>query len=202
MACDALAKKGLKPVTLSDDTRNKLDHALEEYWAGTNPINLTRPSQAARKRYVDAVKICMDASEADGILLLNTPVGTDDITTLARELAALLNISPCPVLTAWMGGVDIDKARAVFNRGGVATYETPERAVRAFVSLYQYGKRIEMLQQIPVRTDKRLEIEYDRAWHTALLVPTAARERNGFQNGKHARQDGLDSKPGSDPRPE
>ena len=163
MACDALASKQLKPAVFSDDTVKQLNTVLGKYWDGTNPINLTHPSNSSQKRYVDAVKVCMEAPEADGILLLNTPVGTDDVTSLARDLSALLNVCPCPVLTAWMGGLDIDEARTVFNRAGIATYETPERAVRAFSNLYQYGKNIEMLQQIPVRTDKRLEIKYDAA---------------------------------------
>ncbi|MCF6249396.1 MAG: GNAT family N-acetyltransferase [Desulfobacula sp.] len=166
MAKDALAAHGLEPAILSDDTTKKLQAALKENRAQSNlpknnPINLLGPS--LRRGYVDAVKICMEAPEIDGLLLLNSPVGTDDVTSLARELAALLNISPCPVLTSWMGGLDIDKARAVFNRAGIVTYETPDRAVRAFVNLYQSDKNIEMLQQLPVRTDKRLEINYEKA---------------------------------------
>lgn len=163
MARDALRQKGLKPGVFSEGTKEKLEALLGAHWTKTNPIDLIRPSAASRKRYIETVKLCMDAPEIDGLLLLNSPLGTDDVTSLARELAALLNVSSTPVLTAWLGGRDIDKARNVFNRAGIVTYETPERAVRAFLNLYQFGRNLQMLQQIPVRTNKRLEIDYETA---------------------------------------
>jgi len=156
MAQDALEDHGLKPAKLSCDTVNCLEKVLKDNWSRTNPIDLLRiPSHS---QYIKVVKICMDAPEIDGLLLLSSPVGTLDSAPLARELTMVLKTSSCPVFTSWMGGFDIDHSRAIFNRAGIVTYETPERAVRAFVNLYRYGKNIEMLQQIPYRTDKRLEI--------------------------------------------
>lgn len=161
MAKDAMTSHGLKPAQLLPETIEKLNRTLHKNWSGINPIDLMLPS--ASREYIEAVKICMESEEIDGLLLLSSPVGTEDATALARELAALLNVCPCPVFTSWMGGRDIDNSRTVFNRAGIITYESPERAVRAFANLYQYGRNVEMLQQIPVRTDKRLEIQYDRA---------------------------------------
>ena len=161
MAQDALAGHGLKPAQLSRDTIDALENVLKDNWSRTNPIDLLGTS--SHSQYIEAAKICMKAPEIDGLLLLSSPVGTYDSTPLARELTPLLKTSPHPVFTSWMGGLSIDHSRAVFNRAGIVTYETPERAVRAFVNLYQYGKNIEMLQQIPYRTDKRLEINRPRA---------------------------------------
>ncbi len=156
MATDALAGYKLLPATLSQKTTTALETVLKENWSRTNPIDLLR--EASRNHYVDAAKICMNAPEIDGVLLLNSPVGTYDSLPIARELAEILKASSCPVFTAWMGGLDRDDSTVVFNRAGIATYETPERAVRAFVNLYQFGRNMELLQEIPYRTDKRLEI--------------------------------------------
>ena len=161
MAKDALAAHGLVPATLTRESIAKSGPDLSCKDVPGLPPDLILAS--TKKGYVAAVRACMDAPEVDGLLLLSSPVGTTDAVSLAREIAALVNVSPCPVLTAWMGGLDIDNARNVFNRAGIVTYETPERAVRAFVNLYQYGLNIDMLQQIPVRTDRRLEIDYDKA---------------------------------------
>lgn len=161
MAQDALAGHGLKPASLSVQTAEALEKVLKEKWSRTNPIDLSRAS--SDDQYLETVKICMNAPEIDGLLLLSSPVGTYDSEPLTRELAMLLKTSPCPVFTSWMGGLDVDHSRQIFKQAGMVTYETPERAVRAFINLYQYGKNIEILQEIPYRTDKRLEINRSRA---------------------------------------
>lgn len=161
MAQDALDRYGLEPAQLSLKTMTALHNVLKEGWSKTNPIDILDPS--SHTPYLKAVEICMNAPEIDGLLLLSSPVGTGDAEPLAGKLAPLLKTSPCPVFTSWMGGIDIDRSRAIFNRAGIVTYETPERAVRAFVNLYQYGKNIRILQEIPCRTDKQLDIDQTRA---------------------------------------
>jgi len=161
MAQDAMAGHGFKPAQFSEATITALERVLKKNWSRTNPIDIYRTS--SHSHYIKAAQICMNAPEIDGLLLLSSPVGTYDAVPLARELTQLLKSSPCPVFTAWMGGLDIDHSRAIFNTAGIVTYETPERAVRAFVNLYQYGRNLEILQQIPYRTDKRLEINRSRA---------------------------------------
>lgn len=161
MAQDALAGYGVEPAMLSNGTIKSLETVLGDNWSKTNPIDLLLI--LSNRQYIEAVKICMNAPEIDGLLLLSSPLGTYDSLPLARQLIPLIQASPCPVFTSWMGGLDTDHSRTVFNSAGIITYETPERAVRAFMDLYQYRKNIEILQQIPYRTDKRLEINRSRA---------------------------------------
>lgn len=161
MAKDALAGYKLSPATLSPETTQALEEMLNENWSRTNPVDLLR--DLSHSRYVDVVKICMNAPEIDGLLLLSSPVGTYDTLPIAKELASILKKSACPVFTSWMGGLDSEDSRTVFNQAGIATYDTPERAVRAFVNLYQFGRNMALLQEIPYRTDKRLEINRSKA---------------------------------------
>jgi acetyltransferase len=78
-------------------------------------------------------------------------------------LADLLKGKPFPVFTAWMGGPEAEKGREVFNRSGIPTFDTPERAVRAFMDLYEYSKNLEMLQQIPPKLPKKLEFAREKS---------------------------------------
>ena len=55
------------------------------------------------------------------------------------------------------------KGRDIFNQAGIPTFDTPERAVRAFMDIYRFSKNIEMLQQIPSRLPKRLEFDRETA---------------------------------------
>jgi acetyltransferase len=161
LARDALVRHGLSPAALDGDTIQKLDTLLPDGWSRTNPIALLRA--ATPQQYVEVVKCCIQAPEIDGLLLLSSPVGIYDCTAIARPLVSLLETTPFPVFTAWLGGMTIDASREIFNRHGIVTYDTPERAVRAFVNLYQYGRNMEALQQIPYTTDKRLVIDREKA---------------------------------------
>ncbi len=157
MALDSLAGSGIKPADLTPSTIHALDGLLKDRWRRTNPIEVLQ--ETSPEKYIDVVKTCIKADEIDGLLLLSSPVGTYDSTALAIPLVELLKTTPFPVFTAWMGGANSDRSRAIFNWEGIITYETPERAVQAFLNLYQYGRNIQMLQEIPDRTDKRLDID-------------------------------------------
>ncbi|MGW8187621.1 MAG: GNAT family N-acetyltransferase, partial [Desulfobacterales bacterium] len=70
---------------------------------------------------------------------------------------------PFPVLTPWSGGPLAERGRAVFHRAGVPTFDTPERAVRAFTNLWRYACNIELLQQIPSGLPRRLDFDRRKA---------------------------------------
>ena len=161
MAADALAAHGLEPAVFSPDTITQLDGFLSENWSRGNPVDIVGDSPP--EHYLQAVRICLDAPEIDGLLLLCSPAGTLNLPDLAHPLAEVLKKTPYPVFTAWIGGLDVDKARRILNQAGIITYDSPERAVRAFVDLYQYAENIQTLQEIPIRTDKKLLIDRKHA---------------------------------------
>lgn len=156
MATDALAIQGLEPAELSDETIKKLDTNLMKEWSRSNPVDVLGDSSP--EQYIKAADICSNSPEVDGLLLICSPTGNFDTTILAKPLAEYLKTIQCPVFTSWIGGTNIDKSKAIFNTAGVVTFDTPERAVRAFAHLYQYELNIDMLHEIPVRKDKKLEI--------------------------------------------
>lgn len=174
MAADALAGHGLEPAELSQTTIKQLDEFLPANWSRGNPVDILGDSPP--QHYLQAVRICLDAPEVDGLLLLCSPAGTLNLPDLAHPLAKLLEKTPCPVFTAWIGGVDVDKARHILNQSGIITYDSPERAVRAFVDLYQYAGNIQALQEIPIRMDKKLRIDRPGA---ARIVKEGLGQGNG-----------------------
>jgi acetyltransferase len=86
-----------------------------------------------------------------------------DATDVARVLTEQLQNTTMPVLTAWLGGVDVEGGRELFNQAGIATFDTPERAVRAFINLHRHARGIEMLQQIPPRLSTRIQVDRVKA---------------------------------------
>jgi acetyltransferase len=161
MAADALFDYGVDPVALRPETIQKLDELLPPHWSRTNPIDIL--GDATPERYQQVVDICLKASEVKGLLIILTPQAMTRPTHVAETLAGHLKGKPYPVFTSWMGGRDVEKAKEIFNREGIPTFDTPERAVRAFMNLYRYSKNIKMLQQIPPNLPKRIEFDHEKA---------------------------------------
>ncbi|MCA1785635.1 MAG: GNAT family N-acetyltransferase, partial [Desulfobacteraceae bacterium] len=173
MAADALASFGLEPVRLSARTLEGLDALLPGNWSRGNPVDILGDTPATA--YVETMKICAADPDTDALLLICSPAGTVDTRALAEILVPHLKTLTCPVFTAWIGGDNVAKARNVFNQAGIVTYDSAERAVRAFKNLYEYGKNIERLTQIPIRTDTRLIIHRETA---RSIIHTALAEKN------------------------
>jgi acetyltransferase len=57
----------------------------------------------------------------------------------------------------------MQKGRDIFNRAGIPTFDTPERAVRAFMDIYRFSQNIEMLQEIPSRFPGKLKFNRQKA---------------------------------------
>lgn len=161
MAADALAAHGMEPAELSPETLGRLDEILPPDWSRANPIDVLGGTHFGA--YLEAVKICTSAPETNALLLICSPAGTMDTLGLATALKDHLKEVPCPVLTAWIGGDNVTQARQIFNQVGIATYDSAERAVRVFKNLYQYGRNLDMLHELPVRADVRLVIDRKQA---------------------------------------
>ena len=165
MAADALSDHGVEPVDLNGETLTRLAAVLPTHWSRGNPIDIL--GSATAETYCQVVEICLEAREIDGLLLIFAPVGPADATDLAGRLVRLLAGRTTPVFTVWLGGTNVEQGRSVLNHAGITTFDTPERAVRAFMDLFHYGRNNEMLQAIPSRITRRLT--YDRGAAQAII---------------------------------
>jgi acetyltransferase len=173
MAVDALGVHGVAPVALSAETQARLEHILSPVWSRANPVDIGR--EASARRYLEAVQVLLKAPEIDGLLLMFAPQAMADPTTTAQLLTPHLENRRIPVVTAWLGGSAVETARAIFNQAGIPTFDSPERAVGAFMDLYHYGRNIEMLRQIPAKLPRRLS--FDKA--TAAMLVRRHMGKNG-----------------------
>jgi len=161
MAADALSDYGAEPVKLSDETMNKLNQVLPPHWSHANPVDIL--GDALPERYREVAEICMNAPEINGLLLMAAPQALSDPTDMAKALAGLFEEKSYPVITAWMGGPDMEKGRDIFNQAGIPTFGTAERAVRAFMDMYRHKKLIETIQEIPPKLPEKPEFDPEKA---------------------------------------
>ena len=161
MAVDMLQDYGQQPAVLSHETLRQLDEILPPFWSRSNPVDIL--GDATPERYVKAVDICMNAAEVSGVLILFSPLNADAATSIAEALCTALREKHKSVITSWSGGDSVDAARRIFNHAGIPTFDTPERAVRAFMNLYRYARNIELLQEIPPKFHRRLDFNRENA---------------------------------------
>ncbi|GAB6095818.1 bifunctional acetate--CoA ligase family protein/GNAT family N-acetyltransferase [Desulfatiferula olefinivorans] len=169
MAADALSDYGMEPVELSPETLSELNRVLPAHWSHGNPVDIL--GDATPHRYKSALEICMKAPEVKGVLVLLSPVAMIRPSEIAEALIALLHGKTFPVFTAFIGGLDVEIARDLFNRAGIPTFDSAERAVRAYMDLNRYSRNLELLQEIPPALDLTLS---DRKAEAETLI------RNGL----------------------
>jgi acetyltransferase len=59
------------------------------------------------------------------------------------------------VLTCWLGGQVVESARKACEAAGIPTYDTPERAVAAFLQMVEYRRNQDALMQTPPSAPER-----------------------------------------------
>jgi acetyltransferase len=174
MAADALSVHDLEPAALSPETMEKLDSCLPPFWSKGNPIDIL--GDASAKRWQRALEVCLSARDINALLIIFVPQGVTNAVTVAESVVSVIHAKPAPPLFAvWMGGENVERARQILNDSGVPTYETPERAVSAFLHLYTYSRNMQMLQQIPPKLPLPLEFHQEGA---KTLVSRALEEDN------------------------
>jgi len=161
MATDALSSFGLESVSLRPEMIKKLDDFLPPFWSRGNPIDIL--GDATHERYRQVVELCMYAPEINGLLIILTPQAMTDPTKVAASLTEVLQNKRISVFTVWMGAGDVERGREIFNKAGIPTYETPERAVTAFMYMHSYERNLELLQETPPKLNHSLRFDRTQA---------------------------------------
>ncbi|XCN73575.1 MAG: bifunctional acetate--CoA ligase family protein/GNAT family N-acetyltransferase [Candidatus Electrothrix aestuarii] len=146
MATDRLADLGLPLAELSEATMKKLDAVLPATWSKGNPVDII--GDATPERYTQAVEICLKDPGVDGLLVLLTPQAMTDPAAVAQSLVGLKTKGK-PLLTCWMGEIQVAEGRRIFRDADVPTFNTPETAVDAFSYLVNYSRNQKLLLETP-----------------------------------------------------
>ena len=160
MATDFLVSKGGKLAFLSDETRRLLDEVLPSYWSKSNPVDVCEDATAERFRRV--FDICFNEKNADGFLVIYTPIGAASPSETAEILVEASKGVERPILTSWLGEEDVREARGILQRNGIPTYSTPEEAISTFMYMYQYARNLELLYETPRELPISMSIDKQR----------------------------------------
>ncbi len=151
MAADAAAAAGVALATLGPETLAALDAGLPKNWSHANPVDII--GDAPVERYVHTLRTLLERPDSGTLLFMHAPTAIVPSSDIARAIAPLAQAAPGRVMGCWLGDGAVKQAKAIFHEAGVACYDMPEEAVRAFSMLVTYRRNQEELMQTPVAAE-------------------------------------------------
>ncbi len=151
MAADAAAPAGVDLPALSEAVCSKLDAVLPPTWSHANPIDII--GDAPVERYTATLRTLLDDRQAGTILFMHAPTAIVRSEDIARACAPLAREAAGRLMSCWLGEGGVAEARRIFEEAGVAGYETPEAAVRAFAMLASYQRNQALLTEAPTASE-------------------------------------------------
>jgi acetyltransferase len=150
LATDALIGEGGHLAELAPETLKRLDAVLPRTWSHGDPVDIIGDADGAR--YAAALAALLADPNTDAILVANCPTA---IVPPVEAAEAVIKVAQSPggrqrtILTSWLGDAAARPARARLAAAKIPHYETPERAVRAFMHLVRYRRNQELLMETP-----------------------------------------------------
>jgi len=160
MATDHLIDQKGVLAELSPATVAALDARLPACWSRQNPVDVLGDADA--QRYTDAIALVLQDDNVDALLVILTPQAMTDPTAVAQGVADAAQQSGKPIVTAWMGGETVAPGVAVLQQHDVPAYPSPERAIRGFMHLVNYGRNIRVLYETPKPVPDDMVFSKDR----------------------------------------
>jgi acetyltransferase len=160
MASDALIEAGGKLAELSPKTIEFLNQSLPPAWSHGNPVDVL--GDAKSKTVAKAVNAVLQDENIDAVLLIITPQAMTNPPGIAKELIPIAAESQKPILAAFLGGPTMREAVRLLNEAEIPTYNTPEQAVRAFMTLVNYARNLENLYETPREISLEFPIEREK----------------------------------------
>ncbi len=158
MAVDALMDLKGNLAKISEETMQKLNDLLPPFWSHGNPVDVI--GDATPERYANAIRIVLDDPNVDAVLAIFVPQAITDPTETAIKVCKICETTNKSIIAAWSGGQSMHSGRQVFNEKDIAVFNTPEQAVRAFMTLVDYSRNLKILYETP--KDIPVELTIDR----------------------------------------
>lgn len=147
MATDRAVEMGLSMALLPKELEVRLSKMLPPSWSRKNPADIL--GDATPERYEAALKICLENTEMDGILVMLTPQALTDPKGVAEAVVRVSKGSKKPILACWMGNEQVAEGRNILSAARIPNFQTPEAAVEAFSYLSSYRNNQKLLMQVP-----------------------------------------------------
>jgi acetate---CoA ligase (ADP-forming) len=154
VATDMTVSSGLELAQFSPQTVSNLKEHLPPTANFHNPVDVI--GDATQERYERALTDVLKDDDVDGVLVILTPQSMTDALGTAKSIARVARGSRKPMLSCFMGVVDVSEGVRFLQEHGYPVFRFPEDAAKAFGALYRYSH---WLNREPL---KPFKLEHDR----------------------------------------
>jgi len=154
IATDVTIHAGLQLAKFKPDTIEVLRDHLPKTANLNNPVDVI--GDARMDRYRAALEAVLNDESVDGVIFILTPQTMTEIEETAAVIPALARRSGKPVVTSFMGLMDVSRGVEILEAQGIPCYLFPEAAARAMGALYRHSWWIHR-QHL-----KEVELAFDR----------------------------------------
>ncbi len=156
IAADACEKKGVALSRFTKKTIKSLSRCLPSTASLYNPVDII--GDASAKRFCQSLEVLIKDKNVGGALVILTPQTMIDIEGTARGIAKLMHKSSRPIITSFMGKLQIASSVDILTQNKIPNYSYPEDAVNSFKALTNYGAYLKRpkspLRSFPVKKGK------------------------------------------------
>ncbi|MCX8023057.1 MAG: GNAT family N-acetyltransferase [Syntrophorhabdaceae bacterium] len=147
MAADVIFESGFNLAEFTEKSKMSLKSFLPSGANIENPLNIYEDADG--ERYTNCVKTCLSDGNVDGVLVIYAPQPIVKTFGLAEALVEVASKSPKPIVTAWIGGEEVEKERMIFRKNNIPTYNTPEEAAKTYFYMFRYHRNLTLLYETP-----------------------------------------------------
>jgi acetate---CoA ligase (ADP-forming) len=137
---DACIRHGLSIASLSNKTISEMKEKLPPTASLSNPIDVIGDAQS--DRYEAAITAVMKDENVDGVIAILTPQAMTDIENIAKVILRIGKGDKKPLLSSFMGVVDVSAGVKILESNGMPHYKFPEGAARSFAKMATYANWI------------------------------------------------------------
>lgn len=151
LATDAAVRHELTLAEFSDSTKQALKEHLPPAANINNPVDII--GDAGHERYKAALSEIIKDDNVHGVVVILTPQAMTDVLETAEDVPGVARDTDVPILTNFMGIVDVSEGVRYLENHGIPDYRFPDEAIRAMSSMVRFGELL--------RLEKRCFVDFD-----------------------------------------
>ncbi len=149
VATDMTVSSGLQLAQLAPETVEVLASHLPSTANIHNPVDVI--GDATQDRYENALAAVIKDQGVDGALVILTPQSMTNALETAKAITKVARHSHKPILSSFMGIVDVSAGVQYLQGQGYPVYRFPENAAKSFGALYRYSQWLNRQKMAPLR---------------------------------------------------
>lgn len=155
IAADAVESSILQMASFRENTISKLRKELPSNASIYNPVDVI--GDAGADRYEKAMKTIVDDPGVDSLTVILAPQAMTKIKETAEVISKISSaVSDKPIVSSFMGGLEVKQGIRILRSGKIPNYSYPERTISALEAMVKYRK----WKEAP--SDKILSFEVDK----------------------------------------